>query len=100
MAKMVLKKVGILSFAKIYTILMAIAGLIVGIIFTVIAFLVQAFAAATSGEAVPGFVALGAANIVIMPIVYAIIGFVSGVIMAWLYNVIANLVGGVELELE
>jgi hypothetical protein len=35
-----------------------------------------------------------------MPIIYAIMGFIMGVIGAWLYNLIAKWVGGVQIELE
>jgi hypothetical protein len=35
-----------------------------------------------------------------VPILYAIIGFISGSIFALLYNIFASLVGGIEIELE
>jgi len=38
--------------------------------------------------------------ILLMPILYAAISFVMGVIMAWIYNLSVKWVGGVEIELE
>jgi len=36
----------------------------------------------------------------IAPILYALIGFVAGGVMAFIYNAIAHSVGGIEVELE
>jgi hypothetical protein len=38
--------------------------------------------------------------VIFLPIFYGIIGFVGGLISALLYNLIARLVGGIELEVE
>lgn len=35
-----------------------------------------------------------------LPIVYAIVGFIAGVFYAMVYNVIAAMTGGIELEIE
>jgi Transmembrane domain of unknown function (DUF3566) len=35
-----------------------------------------------------------------IPVIYAIIGFIVGIIMAFLYNLIAKVVGGVQVEVE
>jgi hypothetical protein len=42
----------------------------------------------------------GIAGIVVLPIVYGILGFITTLIGAWLYNVLAGMVGGVELEVQ
>lgn len=34
------------------------------------------------------------------PIFYAVMGFIFGVIGAWLYNFIAKLIGGLQFEIE
>jgi hypothetical protein len=41
----------------------------------------------------------GAGATVAAPILYGVIGFVSTLIAAWLYNVIAGFVGGVEVDI-
>ncbi len=89
-----IKKIGVLSLAKIYAVITAIFGLIIGIIYAVVG-----TAASVSGEA-GVLAALGIGSIIVMPIVYGIIGFISGAIGAWLYNLVANWIGGIELDLK
>ncbi len=38
--------------------------------------------------------------VVVFPILYIILGFVGGIIRAFVYNLCANWVGGIELEFE
>ncbi|MBN2052017.1 hypothetical protein JW756_00770 [Candidatus Woesearchaeota archaeon] len=105
--KKVLKKVGIMSVAKLYTVLMAFFGLIGGFImglFTALMLLVAGPAAGVGGLGA----GMGAIAIIVLPIIYGILGFIIygvlgfifGAIGAWLYNVVAGWVGGVELEFE
>jgi hypothetical protein len=37
---------------------------------------------------------------IFMPIVYAVMGFLFGIISAWLYNLIARWIGGIQVEVE
>jgi hypothetical protein len=43
---------------------------------------------------------IGIAMAIGMPILYAVMGFIFGVIGAWLYNVIAKWLGGIQVEVE
>jgi hypothetical protein len=43
---------------------------------------------------------LGVGAIFILPIFYGGIGFIGMLIAAWLYNVIAGFVGGIELDVQ
>ena len=43
---------------------------------------------------------LGVGAIVFFPILYGCMGFVATLIGAWLYNVVAGLVGGIEMDLQ
>jgi hypothetical protein len=102
---MVVKSVGVLSVGKVFACLYALLGLIVGGIFSLVA-LASASAGAAAGGAPPeaqraGVVALllGAGAIIIMPILYGVGGFVGGIIVAVLYNVVAAITGGIEIEL-
>jgi hypothetical protein len=93
---MILKKIGVLSAAKIYAILMAIGGLIAGIFFAIFG----AAIASLSPEGGAGIAAgMGFFGIIFLPIIYGAMGFIMGVIGAWLYNVVAGWVGGIDLEL-
>lgn len=52
-------------------------------------------------DAGDGSVALfGGLFLLAMPILYGVIGVVSGALIAWLYNVVAGFTGGLEMELE
>ena len=82
----VIKKLGVLSVAKLQAVLMAIVGFIAGLSFAVF------------GDIL--FPGLGLLTIVIMPIIYAIMGFIGGAIGAFLYNIVAGWVGGIEIEFE
>ena len=95
---MIIKRVGPLSFARLSGALYAFIGLIVGGIFSMIA-MAGGFASETSG--MPGVAAVaGVAAIVVFPILYGLMGFVATLIGAWLYNVVAGIVGGIELDVQ
>jgi hypothetical protein len=97
---MVIKRVGPLSCAKIAGLLYAGIGFIVGGCVTLLSMLVGGLALA--GEHGGGSMSMmfGAAAIVVLPIVYGVLGFVSTAVMAWLYNVVAGIAGGVEVEVS
>lgn len=92
----IVKRVGILSMAKLQAIIMAIMGLILGIFYTVFASLISK----TNSAAEPALAKFGWIGIILFPIIYGILGFVVGAIGAWLYNLIAKGVGGIEMEFE
>ena len=52
----------------------------------------------------PGAQALGMAfglgMSLAMPVIYAIMGFITGVIGAFVYNLVAKWIGGIEVEVE
>ncbi len=97
---MVVRRIGVVSLAKISTLLYGILGLVLGAVFSLIALLFSAAFRSEEGAADPFTMMFGAASIVWMPILYACIGFVGAVIGAALYNLAAAWVGGVELELR
>jgi hypothetical protein len=47
-----------------------------------------------------GVMAFGTGFAIAMPFIYAIMGFVGGIVSAFVYNLIARWVGGVEVEVE
>jgi hypothetical protein len=95
---MVLKSVGVLSAAKVSGALMALMGLIFGGIMALISSVGIAINAQHNGPQFPAVLGIGA--IVFVPIFYGIFGFIMGAIYAALYNFIAAIVGGLELEFE
>lgn len=86
----VLKRVGVFSAAKVTGVLTAVFGLIPGVVFAFIGGGLGSF-----GGELDWLV-----NLVGFPIVYGLAGVVFGAIYAALYNGVARLVGGIEIELE
>ena len=97
---MILKRVDALSCGKVLGILYAFIGLLGGIMFT----LIGVFGAAVGmaqGEAGALFGALfGVGAVIILPLLYGAMGFIGGMLSAFLYNLVASFVGGIELDLE
>ena len=98
---MVLKRIGILSLAKIMGILYAVLGLLMGFIISAVALFGALLGSAFSNSTEP-FMGLifGAGAIIVMPILYGVMGFISGIITAGIYNFVVRFTGGLELEFE
>lgn len=97
---MILKKIGVLSLARMLGGAYAALGLVVGFIFS-LASLVGSFAAsmANSEEAAGAAIGLliGVGAIVFMPIMYGLMGFLGGALMAFIFNIMAGVFGGIEM---
>ena len=104
MAKMQIKRVGVFSYAKISSIVMAAMGLLIGIIYGLIFMVVggamMAGGGRDSGTAGVSSVVIGLIMMVAIPIFYGIIGFIAGIVGGLVYNVASGFVGGLEIELE
>jgi hypothetical protein len=97
-ALMVIKRVEPLSCAKITGLLYAILGVVFGAIFSLTSL---ATGIASNSAGAGGFGAImGMGAILAFPILYGGMGFVTALIGAWLYNVLAELVGGIELDVQ
>ncbi|MBN2346188.1 MAG: hypothetical protein JXO51_07330 [Candidatus Aminicenantes bacterium] len=98
-----LKRIDVISFAKFQTVLMAIIGVLAGVMFAFFGFIFQAFAGRLTQGDIPwaGFGAgMGLAALVILPLVYAVIGFISGIIGGALFNLVSAISGGIKVDLE
>jgi len=96
---MVVRRVNPLSCAKIAGVLYAIMGLLVGAFASLVGLAGALAIPADAGAGAGLFGALfGVGAVVMLPIVYGCLGFVSTLIGAVLYNVIAGMVGGVEID--
>ena len=98
---MVIRRVGIGSVVKVSGVLYALLGLLMGLCFALFA-LVGLGAAAASNDEVPGWLGslFGIGAIVIFPIMYGVMGVIGGVIMAALYNLVASITGGLEIDVQ
>ena len=95
---MVIRRVGPLSCAKIVGVLYAILGLIIGALFSLAA-MAGALASDESELGAMGAM-FGVGAVVLFPILYGCFGFLGALLMAWLFNVCAGIVGGVEIQTE
>jgi hypothetical protein len=95
---MVITRIAPLSCARIAGTLYAIVGFVAGAFFSLIS-LAGGFAAQNSLAGSRGLGALiGTASIILFPICYGLIGFLTSLIGAWLYNVLAGMVGGIQMD--
>ena len=93
-----IKRIGLFSFAKIQTILMAIMGLILGL-FDLALSLYSGIDVFPSIQTIAVTGMMGAWAVIFLPILYAILGFLFGFFGAMIYNLLSRYVGGVEIEL-
>jgi uncharacterized oligopeptide transporter (OPT) family protein len=91
----IIKRVGAISVGKIFALIYAIFGLIIGIIFA----LISLVGGAIAGEAFSSAI-FGVGSIIYFPIMYGIMGFIGGVLTAFVYNLAAGWIGGIEVETE
>jgi hypothetical protein len=97
---MVITRVNALSVAKVAAILYAGVGLLIGGMFSLIgiAGLSGAFDSVEGGAFLGALFGIGA--IIIMPIIYAVFGFIGSFIFASLFNVAAGMTGGIEVDVK
>ncbi len=91
-----LKKIRVLSLAKLQGILLAYVGLLCGILYSFGGFI---YDLVTTGSLNLG-TALAFFALVGMPLSFASFGFVAGLILAVLYNLFSKLFGGVDIDLS
>jgi hypothetical protein len=98
---MIVKRIGPLSLAKIGGIIYAALGFIIGVFISLFA-LAGLFGSVSLNNGMGIFLSLffGLGAVIFLPVLYGILGFVMGILVAWLYNVFAGLVGGIELEVQ
>lgn len=91
-----LKRIGVLSVAIFSAAMGAALGLIAGLML----FLYAGLGAAQvqGGNQMNWLAGFGIAGLIVVPLLYGMMGFIGGAINALIYNVIAGLTGGIELE--
>lgn len=98
---MVIRRVSPLSAAKVAGALYALLGLIFGALFSLAAIAGSMASLANDSGGGAAFGALfGVGAVVLFPLFYGALGFVMTFIMAALYNLIAGMVGGVEVDVQ
>jgi hypothetical protein len=101
------KKIKVLSFAKFPALLFALLGLIAGILYsfgglaidTLVSIgLIFSASASTPGLSYGTIFAFGA--LVGMPLIFAVVGFIVGIIEAVLYNKCIKWLGGLDVDFD
>ena len=92
---MVVRSVAPLSVAKVAGVLYMLIGILVGAV-VALASLVGAFAGGENAGIIGSIMGIGA--IVVFPLLYGCMGFVATLVGAWLYNLVAGMVGGISIE--
>ncbi|OYT32878.1 hypothetical protein DRJ22_03085 [Candidatus Woesearchaeota archaeon] len=90
----VIKRIGVLSAAKINGIIMLVLGLVIGVFYGVL----MMFAGLFSGSKTTFFI--GLVLLFLAPFLYGLMGFLGGAAGAFIYNVAVKHVGGIELEIK
>ncbi len=92
--------IGPISVAKVAFVLYGVLGLIFGAFFAAVSLLGAGLGAAHGEESALLGAVFGVGAVILLPLLYGGLGAVTGLFMAWLYNVVAGLVGGVEVRTE
>jgi hypothetical protein len=96
---MIVRRVGPLSAAKLMGALYVVIGLLIGACVSVISIAGGAFIPSDESNGMAGAL-FGAAAIVVLPILYGVFGFIGSLIMAAVYNAVASVIGGVEIDVQ
>jgi hypothetical protein len=96
---MVVTRIGPMSVARIAGVLYALLGLVFGG-FVSLASIGGAMSGAVAPTGVGGMMMFGAAAVFMFPIIYGFFGFLMTLVGAALYNVLAGVLGGVEIDMR
>ena len=90
-------RLDVVSVAKTLGAIYGLFGLLFGFFITMFSFIGAAAAGGTAGTI---GVILGVGAIIFLPLVYGIMGFVVGALMAVIYNFVAKKFGGIKMDLK
>jgi hypothetical protein len=96
-----LKRIGPVKFGLILGMIYGLISLLIVPVFLLVAVVAALAPHPGAGAAAQGLGIVGAlAMCIFLPIMYAVMGCLVGMLMAWLYNVAAAWIGGIEFEVE
>lgn len=97
---MIVRRVKPLSLGKILGAMYVTLGLIAGLIISAVSVLGFAIGSVAAPDELGNMAGLlfGVGAVVFIPLVYGTLGFIGGLIAALVYNLIAGVVGGLEIE--
>ena len=94
------RKVGVVSLGKVVGATDALIGLIFGAILSLFSVIGAGFASAAGDDNAFVGMIFGVGAIILLPIFYGIFGFLGGMLVALIFNVVSGIVGGLELEVD
>jgi len=97
---MIIKSIRVLSLGKVLGSIYCGLGLIFGIILAVVSLLGLGPVAEGAGQPAVLSLLLGGGAIIALPLLYGLFGCVTGLVVGTIYNFVAKLVGGLELEAD
>lgn len=99
--RVVIRKIGVLSVAKVFGLVYAGIGLLLGAIVSVFSSIGSLLGTLGqgNGNALWGLL-FGVGAIIFLPIFYGVLGFLVTALSAAIYNLAAGLVGGIEIEIS
>lgn len=103
MSQVTLRRVDPFSVAKVIAVVQAAFGLLIGACLSLFSLLAGFAASSLSQDSpIPGWIGplFGLGAVIALPIFYAALGFVSGLIGGLLYNFFAGMVGGIRVEFD
>ena len=92
---MVIKRIGVLRLAIFQAALMAAFGLFAALLLLMFSSMIGVHT-----QQAGLFGAIGIVAVIVFPIMYGVLGFIAGAIGGALYNLVASVVGGIEIEFE
>ena len=97
---MIIKRIGPVSCARIFGTLYAIIGFFIGALFSLLALIGSSASQTTTANRGVVTAAVGVASVILFPLIYGAFGFVSTLVIAWLYNLLAAFVGGIQIDVQ
>lgn len=91
-----LRSIGVLSCAKIFALVHAVLGILVGFLLLLLGIFGAALAPRPQKLGMVGIIVAA----VLMPVIYGVLGFVMGALWAFIYNLAAQSIGGLDLQLD
>ncbi len=96
-----IKKIHALSFAKIIALVWIFIGFILGFGVGFISFIFgSVIGGMSTGHLSASGAWLGIGGFILIPILFGIIGFLLGLLLAWFYNLLSWWVGGMRIEIS
>ncbi|MEM1128175.1 MAG: hypothetical protein AAGI71_16130 [Bacteroidota bacterium] len=86
------------SAAKICAVLYAALGLVFALIYMPFLVILSSVGAEYGGGMTVG-IGMAIGLVIFVPIVYGVLGLIIGALSAWLFNVVAGWVGGLEIDI-